>query len=229
MKLLILRAALAAACITLASLTAAQSNSTAMLRVSTDSSTATSTDKTETRPTGKFSGIDLRAPADIVFSVAPNPSITVTGSADEVALLDTTVHDNVLTIALKHSVMQMKGLKLVITNPSLEAVNVAGSGSLQASDLNNKSFSINVKGSGSVMATGHAETVNVAIHGSGDVDVSAIHASAVNASVHGSGDLHAYASAAAIVDASGSGKVRISGKPATKVVNHSGSGSVSFE
>jgi hypothetical protein len=61
------------------------------------------------------------------------------------------------------------------------------------------------------------------------VDVHAVEANALNASVHGSGDLRGDASVSAIVNVAGSGDVRISGNPSTRIVNRSGSGDVRFE
>jgi hypothetical protein len=229
MKTSIVRFAAVAVYSVLASVAMAQGSSRGVLRVSTDASAASAADKTETRQPGKFSGIDLRAPADVVVSIGANPSITVSGPADVVPLLITSIHDDVLTIELKEHVMLTKALKVVITSPSLQAVNLAGSGSMTASGINSDSLDLNVSGSGSIVASGQVKTVNVAIHGSGGVDVHAVHANALNASVHGSGDLHGYASNAAIVDLAGSGDVRISGKPSTKIVHRSGSGDVSFE
>ena len=229
MKASIVRFAAAAAFSVLASVALAQGSPGGVIRVSTDSSATSATDKTETRQPGKFSGIDLRAPADVVVSIGASPSITVSGPADVVPLLLTSIHDNVLTIELKEHVTLIRALKVAITTPSLEAVNLAGSGSMNASGINGDSLNLNVSGSGSIVASGQVNAVNVAIHGSGDVDVRAVHAEALHASVRGSGDLHAYASNAAIVDVAGSGDVQISGKPATKIVHRSGSGDISFE
>jgi hypothetical protein len=229
MKASIVRFAAAAAFSVLASVALAQGSPGGVIRVSTDSSATSATDKTETRQPGKFSGIDLRAPADVVVSIGASPSITVSGPADVVPLLLTSIHDDVLTIEIKEHVTLTRALKVVITSPSLDAVNLAGSGSMTASGISGDSLNLNVSGSGSIVASGRVNTVNVAIHGSGGVDVHAVHADALHASVHGSGALHAYASNAAIVDVAGSGDVQISGKPSTKIVHRSGSGDVSFE
>jgi hypothetical protein len=229
MKASIVRFAAAAAFSVLASVAVAQGSPGGVVRVSTESSAASAADKTESRQAGKFSGIDLRAPADVVVSIGESPSITVSGPADVVPLLLTSIHDDVLTIELKEHVTLTKALKVVITTPSLQAVNLAGSGSMTLSGINGDSLNLNVSGSGSIVASGQVNTVNVAIRGSGDVDVRAVHADALHASVRGSGDLHGYASNAAIVDVAGSGDVQISGKPSTKIVHRSGSGDVSFE
>jgi hypothetical protein len=229
MRVSVLRIAAAAAFSVLASVAVAQGIPGGVMRVSTDSSAASAADKTETRQAGKFSGIDLRAPADVVFSIGVSPSITVSGPADAVPLLLTSIHDDVLTIEFKEHVTLTSAVKVVITSPSLQAVNLAGSGSMTASGINGDSLNLNVSGSGSIVASGRVNTVNVAIHGSGGVDVHAVHANALNASVHGSGGLHGFASNAAIIDLSGSGDVQINGKPSTKIVHRSGSGDVSFE
>jgi hypothetical protein len=229
MNVPILRIAAAAAFSVFASVAVAQSSPGGVMRVSTDSSAASAADKTETRQAGKFSGIDLRAPADVVFSIGASPSITVSGPADVLPLLLTSIHDDVLTIEFKEHVTLTRAVKVVITSPSLQAVNLAGSGSMTASGIHGDSLNLNVSGSGSIVASGRVTTVNVAIHGSGGVDVHAVQANALNASVHGSGGLHGFASNAAIIDLSGSGDVQISGKPSTKVVHRSGSGDVSFE
>jgi hypothetical protein len=221
MRVSVLRIAAAAAFSVLASVAVAQGIPGGVMRVSTDSSAASAADKTETRQAGKFSGIDLRAPADVVFSIGVSPSITVSGPADAVPLLLTSIHDDVLTIEFKEHVTLTSAVKVVITSPSLQAVNLAGSGSMTASGINGDSLNLNVSGSGSIVASGRVNT--------GGVDVHAVHANALNASVHGSGGLHGFASNAAIIDLSGSGDVQINGKPSTKIVHRSGSGDVSFE
>jgi hypothetical protein len=229
MSVSIVRIAAAAAFSVLASVAVAQSNAGAVIRVSTDANAASSADQTETRPAGKFSGIELRAPAEVVFSIGASPSITVSGPANLLPLLLTSIHDDVLTIELKEPVALARDLKVVITNPSLRAVSLQGSGSMTASGIRGDALNLSVSGSGSFVASGRVKTVNVAIQGSGAVDVHAVEANALNASVHGSGDLRGDASVSAIVNVAGSGDVRISGDPSTRIVNRSGSGDVRFE
>jgi hypothetical protein len=226
----IVRLAVVAAGSILASVALAQSNNGAIMRV--DSPVAVSpgagADKSEARQPGKFSGIDLRAPVDVTFSTGANTSITVSGPADVVPLVLTTVKDNVLTIQLTDSVM-LRPIKVTVTSPSLLAVSLSGSGSLNASGLSGDSLNLDVSGSGSIVASGQVATVNVSIKGSGGVDARSVHAKTLNASMRGSGDLRGYAANTAIVSLTGSGDVRIVGNPPTKIVNRTGSGDVHFE
>lgn len=231
MRITLVRLAIVAAGSIVASVALAQSNNGAILRVDSLAgvSAATGADKSDARQPGKFSGIDLRAPVDVIFATGPNTSVTVSGPADLLPLVLTTVKDNVLTIELKDSVNLAKPVKVTITNPSLLAVSLSGSGSLNASGISGDSLNLEVSGSGSIMASGQVSMVNVSIKGSGGVDVRAIHAKALNASIKGSGDLRGYASSTAIVALSGSGAARILGNPPMKVVNRTGSGDVRFE
>lgn len=235
MNVSVVKSTVVAACCVLVSVAAAQDNPGGVIRVdspvgvSANAGAVSGSDRTEARQTGKFSGINLQAPVQVIVSIGATPSISVSGPADVVPLVLTTVRDNVLTIALKDSVIFTKPVKVVITNPSLQAVDLSGSGSLNASGISGDSLNLNVSGSGTIVAAGSVNMVNVAIKGSGDVDVRAVHAKGLNASVQGSGDLRGYASASAIINVAGSGDVRIRGNPPARIVNRSGSGDVSFE
>lgn len=84
----------------------------------------------------------------VIVSIGAIPSISVSGPANVVPLVLTTVRDNVLTITLKDSVIFTKPVKVVITKPSLQAVDLSGSGSLNASGISGDSLNLNVSGSG---------------------------------------------------------------------------------
>jgi hypothetical protein len=226
---------IAAACCVLANVATAQANPGGVIHVdapagaSSGAGIVAGSDTTEARQAGKFSGISLNASVQVIVSIGATPSISVSGPAEVVPLVLTTVHDDVLDITLKERVIFTKPVKVVITTPSLQAVNLSGSGSLNASGISGDSLNLNVSGSGAVVAAGSVNTVNVAIKGSGNVDVHAVRAKGLNASVQGSGDLRGYASNSAIINVAGSGDVRIRGNPSARIVNRSGSGDVSFE
>lgn len=186
-------------------------------------------DKTEARQTGTFSGIRLNGAVQGAFSISPTTSVTVSAPADVLPHVLTEVKNGVLTVELKDAVTLSSPLKVVMTGPSLEAVSVAGSGTMRVAGLSNRSLALNVSGSGSIRASGSVKKISASISGSGDIDVSAIHANALVAHVQGSGDLRGYASDSATVNVMGSGDVEVHGKPAVRTVNRMGSGDVRFE
>jgi hypothetical protein len=156
MKMSVVRlTAFAIACV-LSGVALAQSNSGAIIRV--DSPVAVSAgagaNQSELRQPGKFSGLDLPSSLDVAFSTGPSTSVTVFGPPEVRPLVLTTVKDNVLTIRLKDSVMLTKPVKVVVTSPSLLAVRLSGSGSLDASGISGDSLNLDVSGSGSIVASG---------------------------------------------------------------------------
>ncbi len=77
--------------------------------------------------------------------------------------------------------------------------------------------------------TGSSERVQITSEGSGDVDAHDLRAAAVDARTSGSGDIAVAASQRAEVNTSGSGDVVVRGRPAQRIANSDGSGSISFE
>jgi hypothetical protein len=164
----------------------------------------------EVRPLPSYSGIKLDAPAELFYTVnAASARLAVTTHENILPLLTTTVEDGQLVIRLEGCVSLHEPIQIEASGPSLLSLRVAGSGSMHVDGL-----------------TG--ESLRVKVSGSGDVDLSSLKAAGIDLSVSGSGNVDAHASNVATVDVSGSGKVRITGSPAQRDVDRSGSGQVSF-
>ena len=186
-------------------------------------------EKTEQRMVGAFSGVQLNALADVVFSVARAYSVSITGPADILPLVLTSLDNGRLTIGLSAPVVLAAPLRVAITGPSLQAVSIPGAGTLRASGLHEASIDLRLSGSGSIVAEGTVGSVRAAISGSGEVDASALRAQRLDAQVSGSGRILGYASDTASVALTGSGDIIVAGKPHQRAVSRTGSGQVSFE
>ena len=104
-----------------------------------------------------------------------------------------------------------------------------GSGNVTARSLHAQTLAIATTGSGDVRVTGTSERVQITSDGSGDIDAHDLSAAAVDARTSGSGDIAIAASQRAEVNTSGSGDVVVRGRPAQRIANSDGSGSISFE
>ncbi|MGO4326627.1 DUF2807 domain-containing protein [Cupriavidus sp. 2TAF22] len=190
-------------------------------------------EKTELRHPGAFSGVQLNAPVTAVFSVSPaaNPgfSVAITGPADVLPLVLTTVADGRLSIDLKAPVVLAAPLKVAIGAPSLQAVSIPGAASLRASGLREATIDLELSGSGSIVAEGQAGEVRAALSGSGNVDAGALRASRLDAWLSGSGRILGIASDEASIALAGSGQIVVRGRPMQRHVSRTGSGQVSFE
>ncbi len=194
-----------------------------------DATKGSGPEKTEQRLVGAFSSVQLNAPVDAVFSASRTHSVSITGPADVLPLVLTTLADGKLTIGLSAPVVLAAPLRVAITGPSLQAVSIPGAGTLRASGLHEASIDLRLSGSGSIVAEGTVGSLRAAISGSGEVDASALRAQRLDAQLSGSGRILGYASDAASVALTGSGDIVVAGKPHQRAVSRTGSGQVSFE
>lgn len=185
--------------------------------------------KTEQRDLPQFSVVELSAPADATFSIAPKASISITGPADALAKVTTEVHNGRMTLAIGDSISLAKPLRVQIAGPALSGVRIPGSGTMKLSIPSGDALDLRISGSGSIRVAGKVSTLRVSISGSGDVNAQSLQAKAVNIDLSGSGNVQAWATDQADVDLSGSGDISVRGRPALRDVDRSGSGVVTFD
>ncbi len=184
--------------------------------------------KTEERTVAVFSGIEVDAPAEVTFSPAATPHVTVTAPADILALIETEVQDGTLVIGLRGSVVLASPILVAVRGPGLAAIGLAGAGRVKATGLSGPDLSISLSGSGAVAANGAVGRIGIRLSGSGDVDVAAIRAADVSAAITGSGSIRAFASASVEAELTGSGEFIVFGNPPQRATRVTGSGEVLF-
>ncbi len=184
--------------------------------------------RTEERAVPAYSGIQVDAPANVTFSPAPAPHVTVTAPADILPLVETDVQEGTLVIALKGSVVLSSPILVAASGPSLAAIDLAGSGSVKAAGLSGPDLRISLSGSGTVAANGTVGRVGIHLSGSGDVDVAAIPAANVSGVITGSGTIRAFARESLEAELTGSGEFIVFGNPQQRTTNVTGSGEILF-
>ena len=117
-------------------------------------------------------------------------------------------------------------LDVTVSGPAITDWKVVGSGDLALEEINQPKLRLNISGSGSVTASGTAQTVDLAISGSGDGRLKNLIAQSAQVEIRGSGDAEVTAQADADVSISGSGDVDLYGHPTMKRSQVRGSGSI---
>jgi Putative auto-transporter adhesin, head GIN domain len=184
--------------------------------------------KTEERTVAAFSGIAVDAPAEVTFSPAAKPHVTVTAPADILTLIETDVQDGTLVIGLRGSVVLSSPILVAVGGPGLAAISLAGAGRVKAAGLSGPDLSIALSGSGVVAADGKVGRIGIRLSGSGDVDVAAIRAADVSGAITGSGSISAFASESVEAELTGSGEFIVFGNPPQRATHVTGSGEVLF-
>ena len=194
-----------------------------------------------------FSSIRVLGSPDVEYrqSNGSKTTVSIYGSDNLVDLLEVSTVNGVLQVNIKKGVKILSGerrLKVIASSPSLNQVdikgsadvylkgtikgndlnlNIAGSGDIEAENLQYTNIFALVKGSGDIdLKNVKATTVMSEVNGSGDISAEKLAATNVVATVAGSGDIVCYASRQLDARVSGSGDIEYKGSPS--VVNKQG-------
>lgn len=205
-------------------------------------------EKTMLVSVSSFSNIELELDAQVYLSQGPR-EVKIVASDNLLGYIDTEVEGDDLVLELDDvdCISEVGAIKIYITNPDFEELNISGSGSIfNKTALNLNDLEINIEGSGDVKlddltiddldlrvsgsgdvnlsGTG-ADDAEITILGSGDVDLSGLPIKDASVKVKGSGDAELDVSNTLDASISGSGDITYSGTP-TVTKNITGSGVV---
>lgn len=181
----------------------------------------------QTRQTGSFDAIRINCSADVYLTQGNNRSVVVETEQRNQDKIITRVQGNTLVISTKSFVnFFTKRLRVYVEVPTINSLEINGSGDIHANSIQGNNLSISVRGSGDVFAGKlHEDGLKAYIAGSGDLSFSG-QVSTLKLNVSGSGDSHidnlqcnkSYLSVA------GSGDIYISGSASEATVTLQGSG-----
>ncbi len=169
----------------------------------------------EVRTVGEFHAIRLEGVADVVANVGEATPLEIEGGKNIVERTDTRVENGVLVVAMKPNTDSIRGgkVRIRVGTKSLDAVELKGVGSLEASGIEGESLHVDLQGVGGVKVAGRTRKLMANLTGTGSLNAGALEAQEVevrNMGV-GSADVHATQSLDALV--AGVGSVTYSGQP----------------
>jgi hypothetical protein len=144
--------------------------------------------KTETRELGAVSMVDATGPVDVDIKIGSTPSLTVSGDANLLALVETDVKDGRLTIKTRQSYSSDEPLRVSLTTPSLTELHNTGSGDITVTGLQGGEMRFDSTGSGDTKLAGTVTSLSVHMVGSGDLNAESLSPAKVDIDVLGSGD-----------------------------------------
>ena len=181
--------------------------------------------KTESRTVAPFTAVRLDSPANVVIDRTGTQTLSLTADDNLLAFLTSEVRDGTLYLGLaKDKSFQAKSVVFRITVADLRAIEIRGSGDVEADHLDGRTLSVSIAGSGDARLAGRTDELVLSIKGSGDIDAGRLTAKHAKVVISGSGDVAVNASDKLDVRLSGSGDVRYLGSPTlTKDIRGSGS------
>lgn len=185
---------------------------------------------------GSFNAVSLDGSDNVRVIRGPTMSVTASGSARVLDLLDIRVERNTLKINRKSGRMSWSwdsdgGAVITVTMPVITAASVGGSGNMSIDRADSDRFSaavdgsgnlkiasVSVKraelaasGSGSLTIAGTATVTAMAAEGSGNIDARGLASNQATIAADGSGDVNATVSGRATIAVNGSGNVDVAG------------------
>jgi hypothetical protein len=188
----------------------------------------------ETRDVGQFSSISLTISADVYLTQGTVQKVEVEGDKNSLQELETVVTNEVLKIQKKKPVGgNIEKVVIYITIPEIEGLNVSGSGDIKAqSGIKTDELDMAVSGSGSIdIKDLTVREVSATITGSGNIDIVSGQAqSELDVVITGSGSFSAegFSADEADITITGSGSATVWAVKELET-NITGSGNVNYK
>jgi hypothetical protein len=181
----------------------------------------------ESRDVSGFDEVELTGVGDLSIQQAESESLVVEAEEDVIPKFRTEVKNNRLIIGPKPntSINTTEQINYELTVKDLSALEVSGSGDVEAEGISTDELAITMGGTRDVEISGEADRQEVEISGSGDYRAEDLKSKEAKIDVRGSGSAVVNASDELEAGVSGSGSVEYVGDPAVEQ-NVSGAGEV---
>lgn len=158
------------------------------------SNNANASDVTEMADFSGFSRIELNTSADLKIKIGNEFSVKMTGEQSRIDRMEFDRSGNKLEISGR-SHFGFFGrdsgsyIKIEITMPDLEEMEINSSGDAEILGLDNKEITLNINGSGNIYATGKSDNLEIEVNGSGDIELDQFKSKTVSIEIDGSGNV----------------------------------------
>ena len=182
----------------------------------------------EQRDVSGFEEVELRGMGNLSIRQADSESLTVEAEEDVLPKIKTKVKNNRLIIGPKRNttINTTEPIDYQLTVENLSALEVSGSGDVEAEGINTDELAVTISGTGDVEISGEADSQNVDVSGSGDYQAEGLESREASVDVGGSGSATVNVSDELDAEVSGSGSIEYIGEPTVRQ-DVSGTGEVS--
>ncbi|MDF1611387.1 head GIN domain-containing protein [Stygiobacter electus] len=182
--------------------------------------------KTQTRNIENFDRLEVGGVFSVKVEIGKEASLKIQAEENLLPLIKTNVVDGTLIIETKKGLNPRREIKILITTPNLNYVEVSGANSLQIFNIDEDVFEVNLSGAGSIYLKGKVEKLYADLSGAGSIDSKDLIANVVEISVSGAASADVFAKERIDASVSGVGSINYYGNPQNVKTNISGVGSI---
>ncbi len=181
----------------------------------------------QTRTVAAFTKVELVGSNIVTIRVGRPQAVVVRADDNLVDRVTTTVRHGRLVIGDRGGGFTVRSpMSVSVTTPSLDALILSGSGTVDVSGVETPRLAVLLPGSGVLRAAGTAGTLDVRIAGSGTAELQRVRARDVHAGVSGSGVINVTATNTLNAQVSGSGAINYGGSPKHALTVVTGNGAI---
>jgi hypothetical protein len=189
---------------------------------STGGSGASVTDRREVAP---FTAVELAGSNTVVIHVGAPRSVAVTGDDNLVGGVTTVVRAGRLVIDDSGSFTTRAPMRVAVSVPSLDGVEISGTGTVTVDGVTSADFSTELAGDGTLVVSGTVDRVTAVLAGDGTLDLHDLVATDGTARLQGTGTIRVHATSTLDALLTGTGTILYGGNPSVTMRN-TGSGTV---
>lgn len=181
---------------------------------------------TETRAVSGFTAVTLQGFGDVIIDQTGSESLRITTDDNFLPYLETEVRGGILFIRTTEDVVftRVTEMSFHITAAALEAIELAGAGSMTINDLDTDRWQVTLPGAGSITVSGRATAQTVRLSGAGSYHAAGLESETATIESSGAGTAVVRVSDTLDVTIDGLGSVQYIGSPTvTQEINGVGS------
>ncbi|MDQ4003237.1 MAG: DUF2807 domain-containing protein, partial [Actinomycetota bacterium] len=169
----------------------------------------------ESRNVSGFDEVELQGVGNLSIQQTGTVSLTVEAEEDVLPKIRTEVENNRLIIGPEPntSIQTTQPINYELTVNDLNALNISGSGSINAEDISTDELAVTISGAGDANISGSVDTQAINISGSGNYQAEGLESKEVKVDVGGSGSAVVNVSDELNAEVSGIGSVEYIGDP----------------
>jgi hypothetical protein len=180
---------------------------------------------TERREVEPFATVELAGSNTVVMHVGAPRSVAVTGDDNLVGWVTTVVRAGRLVIDDGGSFTTKAPMHVAVSVPSLDGVELSGTGTVTVDGVTSADFSTELAGDGTLVVSGTVHRVTAVLSGDGTLDLHDLVATDSTAQLLGTGTIRVHATSTLDATLTGTGTILYRGDP-TVTIRNTGTGTV---
>jgi len=183
--------------------------------------------QTETRDISGFKGVDVSGVFEVEIVAQKDFGVQVEADENLLQYIRTEVDGGVLEISTSKRIKSSSGLKVRISAPDIEKLEISGAAKVSVADLNNAGLELETSGASKINLSGVTDKLVIDVSGASSIDAENLKARAATVDASGASKISVFATQSVRAGASGASRITYTGGATDVVKKASGASSVS--